>query len=60
MPTRTIVVGYVVDGTETTTTVSADRTERDRDGTLRAYADGAEIAEIPNATFAVAAEHYSA
>ena len=59
MPTEQVVVGYETgDGTERTVTVAVDRTERDPDGTFRGYADGTEVAEVPGATFAVAAEQY--
>jgi len=59
MPTEQVVVGYETDdGTERTVTVDAERTERDPDGTVRAFVDGTEIAEVPGATFAIAAAHY--
>lgn len=56
MTTRDIVIGY--DGGDRTVTVDAERTEWDRDGTCTAYADGEQVAEVPDAAFAVAAEQY--
>jgi len=59
MPTEQVVVGFETpNGTERTVTVAVDRTERDPDGTFRGFADGTEVAEVPGATFAVAAAHY--
>jgi len=56
MATREIVIGY--NGGTDTVTVAAERTEWDRDGTCKAYADDEQVAEVPDAAFAVAAEQY--
>lgn len=56
MATREIVIGY--NGGTDTVTVAAERTEWDRDGTCTAYADGEQVAEVPDAAFAVAADQY--
>lgn len=56
MTARDIVIGY--DDGDRTVTVDAERTEWDRDGTCKAYADGEQVAEVPDAAFAVAADQY--
>lgn len=53
MPTESIVVGADRDGQTERVTVEADRTEWDRDGTLRLFDDGTQVGEFPTAEYAV-------
>lgn len=53
MATERIVVGVPRDGGIEDIPIDADQLDRDRDGTLRAYDDGTEIAVFPPGSFAV-------
>lgn len=54
MPTESIVVGLDSgDGQTERVTITADRTEWDRDDTLLLYDDGTQVGEFPNAAYAI-------
>jgi hypothetical protein len=58
MATRQITVAYDHGGTEKTATVEADKTEEDRDGVLRLYDDGTEVATFRTWLFVAEGEHF--
>jgi len=58
MGTRPVTVAYDHGGTEKTATVECDRVERDRDGVVRLFDDGTEVATFWTALFVVEDEHF--
>jgi hypothetical protein len=57
MTTPTIVVGIATAGQTERVRVTADRTDWTRDDTLVLYDDGTQVAEFPNAEYAIHADN---
>ena len=55
--TEQIVIGVRRDGQTERVNITADRIERDRDGTVRCYESGQEIATFYDAAYAVRADN---